>query len=64
MKVFYWKNNYYFQEGAVTNLAIGCLNTRRFLATDNNQRWPVFLFNFSSDFHVCVVKYLFTDRGD
>ena len=42
----------------------GRLSMQRFWATDGNQKCAVFVFNFSSHYHINDVKSLFTSRYD
>ena len=41
---------------------LGSLTMQRFWATDSNRKCTVFVFNFSSHYHINVVKSLFTSR--
>ena len=35
-----------------------------FFSHGRHQTWTVFLFNLSSHYHLCIVKYLLTSRDD
>ena len=37
---------------------------QRLWVTDGNRKWAVFLFNWSSHYHICLVKYRFSGRED
>ena len=43
---------------------IATLSMQRFWATDGNRKCAVFVFNFSSHYHINVVKSLFASRYD
>ena len=45
-------------------VVIESLSMQRLWATDENRKCAVFLFNFSSDHHIYIVKSLFTSRDD
>ena len=45
-------------------VVIESLSKQCFWATDDNRKCAVFLFNFSSDHHIYIVKSLFTSRDD
>ena len=46
------------------SITLGSLSMQRFWATDGNRKCAVFVFNFSSHYHINVVKSLFTSRYD
>jgi len=55
-KCFAWED--------VLALSLGSLSMQRFWTTDGNRKCAVFVFYFSSHYHINVVESLFTSRYD